>query len=90
MWQDGKIDILVNDAAINYYADIFEDTLDVWRKAQALNLEAIYWGSKLIAPHVPRQHWGRIISIRSIQAIATEGWVGAYAGSSAIIRFTKS
>jgi hypothetical protein len=31
MWQDGKIDILANDGAISYYADIFEDTLDEWR-----------------------------------------------------------
>lgn len=89
--QNGKIDILVNDAAISFYADIFEDTLEEWRTTQAVNLEAIYWGSKLVAPHMARQRWGRIISISSTQAIATEGRVGAYAASKgAIISFTKS
>lgn len=89
--QDGRIDILVNDAAISFYADIFEDTLEQWRATQAVNLEAIYWGSKLVAPHMACQRWGRIISISSTQAIATEGRVGAYAASKGgIISFTKS
>ncbi len=53
MWQDGKIDILANDGAISYYADIFEDTLDEWRKTQALNLEAILGLEAYRSPHSP-------------------------------------
>lgn len=89
--RNGKIGILVNDAAISYYSDIFEDSLEEWRRTQAVNLEAIYWGSKLVAPHMAHQHWGRIISISSVQALATEGRVGAYAASKGgVISFTKS
>jgi NAD(P)-dependent dehydrogenase (short-subunit alcohol dehydrogenase family) len=86
-----RIDILVNDAAIWFYGDIFEDSLEKWRKVQAVNLEAIYWGCKLVAPHMAKQRWGRIISIASTQAIATEGRLGSYtAAKGAIMSFTKS
>ncbi len=87
----GKIDILVNNAAICFYGDIFEDSLEQWQQVQAVNLEAIYWACKLVAPYMARQRWGRIISIASTQAIATEGRVGAYtAAKGAIMSFTKS
>ncbi len=89
--REGKIDILVNDAAICSYGDIFEDSLEKWRQVQAVNLEAIYWGCKLVAPHMARHRWGRIISIASTQAIATEGRLGSYtAAKGAIMSFTKS
>jgi NAD(P)-dependent dehydrogenase (short-subunit alcohol dehydrogenase family) len=88
---NGRIDILVNKAAISFYGDIFEDSLEQWRETQQINLEAIYWGSKLVAPYMAKQRWGRIISISSTQAISTEGWVGAYAATKgAIMSFTKS
>jgi NAD(P)-dependent dehydrogenase (short-subunit alcohol dehydrogenase family) len=89
--QKHRIDILVNDAAICFYGDVFEDSLEKWRKVQAVNLEAIYWGCKLVAPHMAKQRWGRIISISSTQAIATEGRLGSYtAAKGAIMSFTKS
>lgn len=89
--ENGKIDILVNNAAISFYDDIFEDSVEQWRETQRINLEAIYWGSKLVVPYMAKQRWGRIISISSTQAIATEGRVGAYTASKGgIISFTKS
>ncbi len=89
--EEGKIDILVNNAAICFYADILHDNLEEWRKVQAVNLEAVYRGSKLVAPYMARQKWGRIISLASTQAIATEGTLGSYTASKgAIMAFTKS
>jgi NAD(P)-dependent dehydrogenase (short-subunit alcohol dehydrogenase family) len=89
--ENGKIDILVNNAAISFYADILNDTLEQWRRTQAVNLEAVYWGCKLVAPHMANQRRGRIISLTSIQALTPQGEVGAYtATKGAIISFTKS
>jgi len=56
-----------------------------------VNLEAVYWGCKLVAPQMVRQRYGRIISIASIQAMATDGGAGSYvAAKGAIVSFTKS
>ncbi len=87
----GRIDILVNNAAIAYYEELINSSLEHWREIQAVNMEALYAGCKLVAPHMIKAGWGRIVNIASTQAIATEATVGAYAASKgAIISFTKS
>ena len=88
---EAGIDILVNNAAICYYEDLFDSSLEHWREILAVNLEAQYAACKLIAPHMARRKWGRIVNMTSTQAIATEPKLGAYAASKgAIISFTKS
>ncbi|MBI1879396.1 MAG: SDR family NAD(P)-dependent oxidoreductase, partial [Chloroflexi bacterium] len=69
----GHIDILVNNAAIAFYATILEDSLDLWRKQIAVNLEAVYMGAKLAVPYMVKQNFGRIISTTSIQGFASSG-----------------
>jgi NAD(P)-dependent dehydrogenase (short-subunit alcohol dehydrogenase family) len=88
----GKIDTLVNNAAINPPTrTILDDNLDDWRRTIAINLEAVYMGSKLVAPHMVRRNAGRIISIASIQGFASSGETGSYnAAKGGIIAFTKS
>jgi 3-oxoacyl-[acyl-carrier protein] reductase len=89
--EQGRIDILVNNAAIAYYEEILNSSLEHWREIQTVNLEAHYVGAKLVAPHMIRGGWGRIVNIASTQAIATEATVGAYAASKgAVVTFTKS
>jgi NAD(P)-dependent dehydrogenase (short-subunit alcohol dehydrogenase family) len=89
--KDGRIDVLVNNAAISIYGDVTEDTLENWRLQQRVNLEALYMGSKLVVPWMARRKSGRIINLASAQAIATEGRLGAYTASKgAIMSYTKS
>jgi len=88
----GRIDTLVNNAAINPPTKtILDDTLDDWRRTIAINLEAVYMGSKLVAPHMVERKQGRIIHIASIQGFASSGETGSYnAAKGGIIALTKS
>jgi NAD(P)-dependent dehydrogenase (short-subunit alcohol dehydrogenase family) len=79
----GQIDILVNNAGFSYYAPAIETTLDQWRHTQAVNVEAQFVLCKLVAPHMVRRNYGRIVNISSTQSLATESLVSAYAVSKA-------
>lgn len=90
--KQGKIDVLVNNAAINPPSlTILNDTLENWRRTITINLESVFMGSKLVAPHMVAKKQGRIISVASIQGFASSGEVGSYnAAKGAIIAYTQS
>jgi NAD(P)-dependent dehydrogenase (short-subunit alcohol dehydrogenase family) len=87
-----KVDVLVNNAAINPPSlTILNDTLENWRRTITVNLESVFMGSKLVAPHMVERKNGRIISVASIQGFASSGEVGSYnAAKGAIIAYTQS
>ena len=87
-----QIDVLVNNAAINPPAfTILNDTLENWRRTIAINLEAVFMGSRLVAPYMAERKSGRIIHIASIQGFASSGEVGSYnAAKGGILALTKS
>ncbi len=87
----GQIDILVNNAAIAIYGTILVDELADWQRQISVNLEAVYMGSKMVAPYMVQQEYGRIISITSVQGFVASGECGPYnAAKGGIISLTRS
>ncbi|HEV2478948.1 MAG TPA: SDR family NAD(P)-dependent oxidoreductase [Puia sp.] len=87
----GGIDVLVNNAGFSYYSRHAESTLEEWRATMAVNLEGYYVMAKLVVPAMMENGYGRIVNVSSIQAIASDPTVGAYAASKgAIVSWTRA
>ena len=92
MASQGRVDVLVNNAAINPPTwTILEDTAENWRRTIAVNLDSVYVGSMLVAPHMVAAGSGRIVHIASVQAFVASGRCGSYnAAKGGILALTKS
>lgn len=64
----GKIDILVNNAAIDAYASIADLTEEAWDRVIAVNLKGAFLCSKAAATYMIKQRSGRIINISALGA----------------------
>ena len=64
----GRIDVLVNNAAIFYKTPFLDsDELD-WDRFMNVNLKSVYLGSKIIGAEMLRQKSGKIINIADVSA----------------------
>lgn len=89
----GRIDILINDAAINKsvaYPDLDGMTHELWNQILATNLTGTFNCIKAVAPLMKAQGQGRIVNISSGAGVAPRGSSIAYAVSKAgMIHLTK-
>jgi NAD(P)-dependent dehydrogenase (short-subunit alcohol dehydrogenase family) len=61
----GRCDILVNNAGIFPLADLDHLTIELWRKVQAVNVEAILLFARAFAPGMRAAGWGRVVNTGS-------------------------
>jgi NAD(P)-dependent dehydrogenase (short-subunit alcohol dehydrogenase family) len=88
----GKIDILVNNAAIsppdNSLADITEAE---WDKVLAVNLKSVFLCCKAVLPYMKQQKYGKIINVSSAGAITPAPVMSDYAAAKAgVVAFSRS
>lgn len=77
----GKIDILVNNAAIGSTKSIFERTFEEWNKVVQVNLTGPYLCSKYCAKEMIKNPGGVIINIASTRAFQSEPDTEPYSAS---------
>lgn len=65
----GPVDILVNDAAVNYYAPIKDYPIQRWMHYFTVNVHAPFMLSKMVLPDMIERRRGRIVNISSGGAI---------------------
>jgi 3(or 17)beta-hydroxysteroid dehydrogenase len=86
----GQLDVLVNNAGIAIIAPLEQETLDGWRKTQAVNMEGVFLGCRE-AVRVMKDRGGSIVNISSIEGLIGEPLLPAYNASKGGVRlFTKS
>jgi len=87
----GRIDILVNNAAICLYEPILETTDEIWDKVLDIDLKGLFLGMREVLPHMIRRRQGSIINLASIWGLAGVPSAHAYqAAKGAILNISKN
>ena len=66
----GRIDVLVNNAAISQFEPILETTNETYDRVIATNLTSIFYGMRAVLPHMIAQGAGSIINVSSVWGMA--------------------
>jgi NAD(P)-dependent dehydrogenase (short-subunit alcohol dehydrogenase family) len=74
----GRIDVLVNDAAMMTFKPIVDLSVEEWDHVQAVNLRAVFLTCKYCLPHMAH---GAIVNVSSVHAHETTADVVPYAAS---------
>jgi 3-oxoacyl-[acyl-carrier protein] reductase len=87
----GRIDILVNNAAIRKEAPTLEMSLKEWREVTAVVLDGAFLCARAVLPHMVRNKYGRIINIGGVSThLGAPGRLHVAAGKSGLVGFTRA
>ncbi len=87
----GHVDVLVNNAGIQFVSPIEEFSDERWEAVISLNLSAAFYAIKAVVPAMKAQGWGRIINIASAHGLVASPFKAAYvAAKHGIMGLTKT
>ena len=88
----GKLDILINNAAIIQVLSLEETTGEIWDRIMEVNAKGVFLGTKYAIPAMRRAGGGSIVNISSVEGIVgRKHTTPAYGSSKGAIRvFSKA
>jgi 3-hydroxybutyrate dehydrogenase len=88
--QFGGVDVLVNNAGIQYVADVVDFPVEKWDAIIAINLSSAFHTSRLALPGMLKKNWGRIINLASAHGLVGSKQKSAYvAAKHGLVGLTK-
>ena len=86
----GKVDIVVNNAGIQFVTPIEDFPPEKWDAILALNLSSAFHTTRATLAGMKQRKWGRIINIASVHGLIASPFKAAYvAAKHGVIGFTK-
>jgi NAD(P)-dependent dehydrogenase (short-subunit alcohol dehydrogenase family) len=86
----GRIDVMINNAAISVVKPIAEHTPEEWDRVFAVNVKALYWSARHVVPVMKRAGGGLFLNTGSISSVAGLPGQGAYGPSKgAVVQVTR-
>jgi 3-hydroxybutyrate dehydrogenase len=87
----GALDVLVNNAGIQYVANIEDFPIEKWDAIIAINLSSSFHTIRTAMPGMKARKWGRIINIASAHGLVASGQkVGYVAAKHGLVGLTKT
>jgi 3-hydroxybutyrate dehydrogenase len=74
----GSLDVLVNNAGIQFVAPIEDFPIEKWDQIIAINLSAAFHAIRAAVPGMKSRKWGRIISTASAHSLVASPFKSAY------------
>jgi 3-hydroxybutyrate dehydrogenase len=74
----GAVDVLVNNAGIQYVAPIEEFPVEKWDAIIAINLSSAFHATRAAVPGMKARRWGRIINTASAHSLVASPFKAAY------------
>jgi NAD(P)-dependent dehydrogenase (short-subunit alcohol dehydrogenase family) len=79
--KSGAIDVLINNAGVNFTATVEDLSMEDWRRQFETNVFGVLRVTKAILPHMREKKRGRILMMSSVSGFLTPPTQGAYSGS---------
>jgi 3-hydroxybutyrate dehydrogenase len=87
----GSVDILINNAGIQFVSPVEEFPLDKWDAIIAINLSSAFHAIRAAVPGMKKRGWGRIINTASAHSLVASPFKSAYvAAKHGIAGLTKT
>ncbi|MGH6770908.1 MAG: SDR family NAD(P)-dependent oxidoreductase [Xanthobacteraceae bacterium] len=87
----GRIDILINNAAIRGEAPLLDMTYQQWRGVLDIILDGAFHCTRAVAPHMVKNKFGRIINLGGVSShLGAAGRAHVGTGKAGIIGFTRA
>ncbi len=87
----GAIDHLVNNAGVQFVAPIPDFPEPDWDRVRAVDLDAVFYLTRAVWPHLVARGRGRIVNVASVHGLVASPFKSAYVASKhGVVGFTKA